>query len=189
MSISRDERVLQLYEKLLEIEQRLIPTGLHVFGRASSNDEIADLLTAVASFDRPELEIRSLHDLVSEGLGFSAYSELLRMSSESAERLSEREQVEGLVKLAVNRFVERSADDAISSAVEFLTERAAVSPGESRKTFASLARVREQLESNHELDGLVRALRGEYLEPGPGADIIQNPGILPTGRNTHAINP
>src|SRR6185295_8048846 len=34
-----------------------------------------------------------------------------------------------------------------------------------------------------------RALRGEYVEPGPGADIVQNPAILPTGRNTHAINP
>ncbi len=35
----------------------------------------------------------------------------------------------------------------------------------------------------------MRALRGEFIEPGPGADIVQNPDILPTGRNTHAINP
>src|SRR6185369_17153467 len=40
-----------------------------------------------------------------------------------------------------------------------------------------------------EMDSLMRALRGEYIDPGPGADIIQNPDILPTGRNTHAINP
>jgi len=32
-------------------------------------------------------------------------------------------------------------------------------------------------------------LRGEFIEPGPGADLVQNPSILPTGRNTHAINP
>jgi cobalamin biosynthesis Mg chelatase CobN len=31
----RDQRVLRLYEQLVEIEQRLIPTGLHVFGRAA----------------------------------------------------------------------------------------------------------------------------------------------------------
>jgi len=35
----------------------------------------------------------------------------------------------------------------------------------------------------------MRALRGEYIEPGPGADIVQNPFVLPTGRNTHAVNP
>jgi magnesium chelatase subunit H len=45
------------------------------------------------------------------------------------------------------------------------------------------------LESNNELDALSRALSGQYIEPGPGADIVQNPNILPTGRNTHAINP
>jgi magnesium chelatase subunit H len=39
------------------------------------------------------------------------------------------------------------------------------------------------------MDSLIRALRGEYIEPGPGADIVQNPLILPTGRNTHAVNP
>ena len=35
----------------------------------------------------------------------------------------------------------------------------------------------------------MRALRGEYITPGPGADIVQNPLVLPTGRNTHAVNP
>src|SRR5437899_10785245 len=35
----------------------------------------------------------------------------------------------------------------------------------------------------------MRALRGEYIEPGPGADIVQNPMALPTGRNIHAVNP
>src|SRR4029079_16756461 len=50
-------------------------------------------------------------------------------------------------------------------------------------------RIREQLGNNNELPGLKRALRGEYLEPGPGADIVQNPSILPTGRNTHAVTP
>ena len=50
----RDAGVMRLYEQLLEIEQRLIPTGLHVFGRASELQEKADLLRMVASFDRPE---------------------------------------------------------------------------------------------------------------------------------------
>ena len=54
---------------------------------------------------------------------------------------------------------------------------------------AFLARLRVRLKSNRELDGLVSALRGDYLPPGPGGDLLQNPAILPTGRNTHAINP
>src|ERR1044071_213155 len=56
----RDARVFALYEQLLEIEQRLIPTGLHVFGRASSAGEEIDLLKMIASFDRPEAGVCAL---------------------------------------------------------------------------------------------------------------------------------
>ena len=68
-STERDARVIRLYEQLLEIEQRLIPTGLHVFGRASELQEKADLLRMVASFDRPEHGARALPKLISEALG------------------------------------------------------------------------------------------------------------------------
>ena len=50
----RDQRVLELYDQLVEVEQRLIPTGLHVFGRPSEVVERADILKMIASFDRPE---------------------------------------------------------------------------------------------------------------------------------------
>jgi cobalamin biosynthesis Mg chelatase CobN len=36
ISTERDAKVFALYEQLVEIEQRLIPTGLHVFRPASS---------------------------------------------------------------------------------------------------------------------------------------------------------
>src|ERR671920_452018 len=63
----RDRRVLELWERVVEVEQRLIPTGLHVFGRAARADECADLLRAVASFDRPEFGARARARIV-EGL-------------------------------------------------------------------------------------------------------------------------
>jgi len=185
----RDRRALDLYEKVLEIEQRLIPTGLHVFGRPSTSAEVTDLLMMVASFDRPELGIRSLPDLVAEGLGFDAYGTLLKESGQSEPRLKEREQVEAIVREAVELFVKGKDEGAVSSAALLLLERAAVASEASRAVFDLLGRIRLQLETSDELDGLMRALRGKYLEPGPGADIVQNPSILPTGRNTHAVNP
>src|SRR2546422_9680559 len=77
----RDARVLRLYEQLVEIEQRLIPTGLHVFGRASELQEKADLLRMVASFDRPEHGACALPRLVAAGLGVQCYNELLQETS------------------------------------------------------------------------------------------------------------
>ncbi len=58
-----------------------------------------------------------------------------------------------------------------------------------KPTFELLEQISTKLQTNTEIDSLVRAIRGEFIEPGPGADIIQNPDVLPTGRNTHAINP
>src|SRR2546426_7906486 len=80
-STGRDARVMQLYQQLLEIEQRLIPTGLHVFGRASELQEKADLLRMVASFDRPEHGARALPKLVAEGLRMDGYEALLHETS------------------------------------------------------------------------------------------------------------
>jgi len=184
----RDRRVLELYEKVLEIEQRLIPTGLHVFGQAPDDPELGDLLRMVASFDRPELDIRSLPDLVAAGLGLADYAALLKESAVSEQRLREREEVEAIVRNAIESFLDRR-EAGIEAAIDLLSAEASVPGEQSRKVFALLANIREQLENNRELDGLTRALRGEYIEPGPGADIIQNPNILPTGRNTHAVNP
>lgn len=179
----RDRRVLELWERVVEIERRLIPTGLHVFGRAPDEPECADLLRVVASFDRPESGSRALTDLVAEGLGVSAYEELL--ASKTEDDLRVRERVDEIVRASVAIFLREGND----SACGLLETEARVPAVESAKVFALLAMIREGLRTSAELDGLARALRGEYVEPGPGADIVQNPAILPTGRNTHAVNP
>jgi magnesium chelatase subunit H len=148
----RDARVFELYEQLVEIEERLIPTGLHVFGRASLAGEKIDLFKMIASFDRPEVGVRALP--------------------------------EALVDEGVREFVEHGADAAVA-----LLEQKGLSAEVTRPVFGLLETVSTKLQSNNEIDSLLRALRGEFVEPGPGADIVQNPDILPTGRNTHAINP
>jgi magnesium chelatase subunit H len=148
----RDAKVFALYEQLVEIEQRLIPTGLHVFGRPSSAGEKTDLLKMIASFDRPETGARAIP--------------------------------EDLLDDAIREFLTNGTDAAVS-----LLEQKGLSADTTRPVFTLLENVTTKLQTNNEIDSLVRALRGEFIEPGPGADIIQNPDILPTGRNTHAINP
>src|SRR5713101_5741690 len=96
----RDTRVLRLHEQLVEIEQRLIPTGLHVFGRASELREKADLLRMVASFDRPEHGARALPQLVAEGLGIDGYDSLLHETSAN----EATELIDPIVSEAVRRF-------------------------------------------------------------------------------------
>lgn len=180
-SITRDARVMRLCEELLEIEQRLVPTGLHIFGRAAELREKADLLRMVASFDRPEHDAPALPSLVANALGIDRYDELLQETPTS----ETRELVDGIVSEAVRRFCEDGAETAAS----WLNLKAGVASEKSLSTFSLLQRIAVQLDSNNELESLMRALRGEYIPPGPGADIVQNPLVLPTGRNTHAVNP
>jgi magnesium chelatase subunit H len=181
----RDRRVLDIHEQLLEIEQRLIPTGLHVFGRPSRAGERADMLKMIAAFDRPEAGTRALPDLVAEGLGISNYKRTDDSPSLSESDLRNRDRVDSIISKALKNF----EGAGIEGAIESLAKDANVNAEQSRPVFLLLDNISKQLETNSEAEALVRALRGEYIEPGPGADIIQNPAILPTGRNTHAINP
>src|SRR5438445_11288416 len=105
-STVRDRRVFQLYEQLLEIEQRLIPTGLHVFGRASELQEKADLLRMVASFDRPEHGAHALPRLVAQGLGIDGYDMLLREGTNN----DVLELIDAVVAQAVKRVCEEGLD-------------------------------------------------------------------------------
>ena len=44
--------------------------------------------------------------------------------------------------------------------------------------------------STEEIDQLLRGLGGEYIPPAPGGDLLRDgPGVLPTGRNIHALDP
>jgi len=175
----QERRIAELHEQLVEIEHRLIPTGLHVFGRAGELTEKADLLRMVASFDRPEHGAHALPKLIAAGLAIGEYDELAQQASEA------RDLIEQIASGAIEEFCESGVD----AATRWLHSRANVDIEQSRSTFDLLASINQQLEANREIESLMRALRGEYIQPGPGADIIQNPRVLPTGRNTHAVNP
>jgi magnesium chelatase subunit H len=46
------------------------------------------------------------------------------------------------------------------------------------------------IQTTDELTNLLRGLNGEYIPPAPGGDLLRDgPGVLPTGRNIHALDP
>jgi magnesium chelatase subunit H len=196
----KDARVLGLYEQILEIEQRLIPTGLHIFGVAPRAGQMRALLQIVASFDRFDPDphaasiesaptVRALTDLVARGLGLESYQALVEGSGASESNAGGRRRVESLLERAIEVFLSAAEGKRATAGAEFLLQQAGVAVEDSMPAFELLVRIREQLGQNSELDALAAALRGDYIVPGPGADIVQNPDVLPTGRNTHAVNP
>jgi magnesium chelatase subunit H len=46
------------------------------------------------------------------------------------------------------------------------------------------------MQTTDELTNLLRGLNGEYIPPAPGGDLLRDgSGVLPTGRNIHALDP
>src|ERR1041385_2950623 len=108
-SEKRDARVMQLYEELLELEEGLLPTGLHILGRPSQCSEKTDLLRMVASFDRPEFGARSLPDVVAESMG--------------ASRQHAKENIDRVVTITIRKLIQ----EGIEPATDFLFREAGVS--------------------------------------------------------------
>src|SRR5207253_8580352 len=134
----RDARVMRLYEQLIEIEQWLIPTGLHVFGRAAELKEKADLFRMVASFDRPEHGAVSLPRLVAEGLGIDCYDDIVQETTTS----ETKDLIDQIAKEAIARFCESGANAAST----YLSSRANVEVKKSLPTFRLLSTINEHLE-------------------------------------------
>ncbi|EKQ67639.1 cobaltochelatase CobN subunit [Leptolyngbyaceae cyanobacterium JSC-12] len=64
-------------------------------------------------------------------------------------------------------------------------------PPISSPAFTEALQIRDLLTQNtDELTNLLRGLNGEYIPPAPGGDLLRDGiGVLPTGRNIHALDP
>merc|ERR1719327_2653700 len=212
--LSEDERdivVGSVYKKLIEIESRLLPCGLHVIGCPPSAEEAVATLVNIASIDRPEVEppILGLPQILAKSVNRDI-EEIYRLSDKgNLDDVNLLQDITMACREAVTEFVNESvAKDGridvafvdilgkLSGAKEDPWVRALnktafknANKEEMEKVFNYLNFCLQQVVKDAELDSLMKALRGEYVEPGPGGDPIRNPNVLPTGKNIHALDP
>ena len=206
-SQERDTVVGSVYRKLMEIESRLLPCGLHVIGKPPTAAEAVATLVNIAALDREEEEMLSLPRIIANSIGRNidevyansdrgvlADVELLQSIT-----LATRAAVSALVQAQVD------ADGRVSkvSKLNFfnLGKKAPwiealhasgypkVDAEVLKPLFEYLEFCLEQVCADNELGALLKALEGEYVLPGPGGDPIRNPNVLPTGKNIHALDP
>jgi magnesium chelatase subunit H len=203
----RDNIIGQVYRKLMEIESRLLPCGLHVIGKPPTSEEAVATLVNIASLDREEEGILSLPRIIANSLGRDIdeiYSNNDRGVLEDVQLLQDitiasRKAIAALVK------EQTDAEGRVSkvSKLNFFNmgKKAPwvaalhelgytnVDPEPLKPLFEYLEFCLEQVCADNELGALLRALEGEYVLPGPGGDPIRNPDVLPTGKNIHALDP
>lgn len=204
----RDTIVGRVYIKLMEIESRLLPCGLHVIGKPPTAEEAIATLVNIASLDRGEDNILGLPRLIANSINRDL-DEIFRNSDRGVlEDVDLLNTINETTRAAVAAIVHTQIDEEgrVSKVsplnlfnfgrqeepwVKALNE--AGFPDVDQEALAPLVEYLEfclnQVVADNELGALLQALEGEYVLPGPGGDPIRNPDVLPTGKNIHALDP
>ncbi|PIA48460.1 hypothetical protein AQUCO_01400802v1 [Aquilegia coerulea] len=205
----RDLVVGKVYSKIMEIESRLLPCGLHIIGEPPSAMEAVATLVNIAALDRPEEGINSLPAILAETQG-REIEDLYRGNDKGILKDVELlRQITEASRGAIGAFVEKTTNskgqvvdvaDKLSSIlgfgvnepwVQYLSDTKfyRADRNKLRTLFLYLGECLKLVVADNELGSLKQALEGGYVEPGPGGDPIRNPKVLPTGKNIHALDP
>ncbi|MBW4687971.1 MAG: magnesium chelatase subunit H [Komarekiella atlantica HA4396-MV6] len=210
----RDNIVGNVYRKLMEIESRLLPCGLHVIGKPPSAEEAVATLVNIASLDRPEgvetlnlTSLQSLPGIIANSIGRNIDDIYQNNDRGILEDVQLLQDITLATRAAVSALVQEQTDAegrvSLVSRLNFFNMgkkepwvEALHQAGYPKVDSAALKPLFEYLEfclqqvcADNELGALLKGLEGEYILPGPGGDPIRNPDVLPTGKNIHALDP
>ncbi|NTU54220.1 MAG: magnesium chelatase subunit H [Chlorobiaceae bacterium] len=194
-----------LNNELYLIEERMIPLGLHVLGEAPSIESLVDNLTLLVSHSRPELDNRSLPELICTGLHLD-YQKLADHHEEALELRESWQKISSICHEAVRLFIgtlpenlpdgmttaalfEGTLAVRMSTAGAWLQKSSGIKPQQLGKLWHFLNGILCGMLENREIEAVIQALAGAYIPPSPGNDLVRNPSIVPTGRNIHSLDP
>jgi len=200
-----EEYITWLNNELYLVEERMIPLGLHVLGQAPSVESLTDNLTLLVSHARPELDNRSLPELVCAGLHLD-YESLVEQHEENMSFRESWQKVTLICRDAIRHFIgtlpenlpegvtttsllEGTLAVRMSIAGNLLQKSAGIKPAQLGKLWHFLNGILISLLENREIEAVISALSGAYIPPSPGNDLVRNPAIVPTGRNIHSLDP
>merc|ERR1719253_195480 len=206
----RDDVVGIVYRKLMEIESRALPMGLHRIGVPPTAEESIATLVNIAQLDRPDMRIKSLPRIIAETQGKDIEDAYKGSNNGVLEDVNRLQEITLASRTAVRALVMEStnSEGRVAEVNTFMQDLTFMFTGGSpwrqaladagypdvdeddlKPLFEYLQVCLQQIVVNNELPGLMNALNGEFIEPGPGGDPVRNPDVLPTGKNMHALDP
>jgi len=206
----RDGIVGKVYIKLMEIESRLLPCGLHVIGKPPSAEEAIATLVNIAGLDREEEGILSLQRIIANSIkrdideiyANSDRGVLGDVSLLNTINQATRAAVTAMVQAQVDAEGRVSRSSMLGNLFNFGGNKKEpwtaalhnlgfnqVDTEALKPLFEYLQFCLKQVVADNELGALLVGLDGQYISPGPGGDPIRNPDVLPTGKNIHALDP
>merc|ERR1711988_566630 len=106
----RDAIVGKVYNRLMEIESRLLPCGLHTVGVPCNAEEAVATLVNIAQIDRPEDNLKGLPRIIAESKGRSIEEIYKNANNGVLESVDLQQQMTEAIRNAVRAMVERSTN-------------------------------------------------------------------------------
>ncbi len=191
----------------MEIESRLLPCGLHIIGKRPTAEEAIATLVSISNLDREEEGIVSFPRIIANSIGRDIDEIYANNDRGVLEDVQLFQDITQATRAAVGSLVRAQIDaegrvSMVSKLNFFNIGKKApwmealnelgygnVDADAFKPLVEYLELCLEQECADNELGGLLQALEGEYVLPGPGGDPIRNPNVLPTGKNIHALDP
>ena len=156
-----DAYASDLYTYLGVLENRLFSEGLHSLGKAPTQENMSQYLKAY--FDK-EIDENIIDEIVN----------------------AEADEILDAIKARLEKTFDLSVPVSMQDAVQ--SDSAGATVGDK---VVEAVEIRNLLALNsEEIRGMHRALDGEWVPPAVGGDLLRDgKGVLPTGRNIHALDP
>lgn len=167
----------ELEKELYRMNRSLIPKGLHIFGEGYNQEELVNYIKFILRYDREN--IKSLRRIFCENKGLDYDSLLNENSTEVLIKLDKEVQwlLDTYKKCGNLNFLNKCNKKLKKSTIKDIT-----------KSIEYGAVISLNIKSNFEIHGLLRGLKGKYLNANLAGDIIRNPEILPSGYNLYQFD-
>lgn len=166
------EQIHKVVEYLHDIEGETTPVSLHVLGEPPRDDLLVPFLTTILK--------RKFLDALGKVVPVPDAES--RLPGDRVLYL--RKKAEEAVELVVRRGLPPA--DALTA----IGAKSGQAPAEAVKSLELAADLNVRFrKTTDEIDNLMAAFEGRYIEPGPVNSPIRNPGAVPTGRNLYMLNP
>eukprot|EP00521_Asterionellopsis_glacialis_P007064 CAMPEP_0195282078 /NCGR_PEP_ID=MMETSP0707-20130614/1119_1 /TAXON_ID=33640 /ORGANISM="Asterionellopsis glacialis, Strain CCMP134" /LENGTH=1110 /DNA_ID=CAMNT_0040341029 /DNA_START=15 /DNA_END=3347 /DNA_ORIENTATION=- len=170
-----DKWVGDLSEYLAELQDRLFSSGLHVFGKRPTDDELMTYLQAYYGDELPIDDCRKAIDL-------------FRNPKDGTEK-DTKDFLTNFFTWIEKTFRDGYSETPLKPSVDIEQNSGDVPHASSLISDAShIVNLLDQ--TTEELDSVMNALSGGYVPAKPGGDLLRDgTSVLPTGRNIHALDP
>lgn len=186
-----------LHHFIADLKHMQIQVGLHILGAPPEGETLTEFIFALTKMENGD--IPALAKVIAESRGHGYY-ELMEKGGDIDEKtgktyLTLLDEVteaakEYILTLQKEQFTEKGWKEVekipwVSSMMEEEKEKL-----HTIATYISQTIVPSLSKTTDEVENIIRALQGEYVEPGPaGSPTAGGADILPTGRNFYSVDP